>query len=276
MRRTAVLSRSKVLLLAAAVTLGVAVPAFGSVPAPAAEPAPRAGAAAGYATTHFGDGNLPAGCIVDRDEANPDNACHHLKVGLNALDSPQIDVAVLVPLSPTAERDMRIMRQSVEMWEGGIDHLARQMELDWLAEGVDFDVTTKLVPVDAAGLPTQAVDLVKPDIVVIATNPVGGIGIGINPTDFLGEVGFTDGRGAPCGSISNPFNMDRVARAARVRRPPRRARRHRGPALRRPRRPGLLLRQRRGRPGPRHDRLLLALRPGVARDRPLPDPRPRG
>ncbi|MCW2681574.1 MAG: Thrombospondin type 3 repeat, partial [Frankiales bacterium] len=199
------LSRSKVLLLAAAVALGAAVPAFGSAAKPA--PTPFTGAGAGYSSAHFGDGNMPAGCIVDRDEANPDNGCHHLKVGLNNLDSPIVNVAVLVPVSPTAERDMRVMRQAVEMWGGGIDHLAKQMNMDWLAEGVQFNVTTKLVPVDANGLPTQAVNLVKPKIVVIATNPAGGIGIGINPTDFLGEVGFTDGQGVPCGSIPDPFNM---------------------------------------------------------------------
>ena len=199
------LTRHKALLLAAVISVGAAVPAFASTPKPAA---PSTGATDSYASTHFGDGNLPAGCIVDRDEANPDNGCHHLKVGLNALDSPKVNVAVLVPVSPTAERDMRIMRQSVEMWGGGIDMLARKMNMDWLAEGVEFNVTTKLVPVDANGIPTKVVNLVKPKIVVIATNPVGGIGIGIDPADFMGEVGFTDGKGLPCGSISNPFSMD--------------------------------------------------------------------
>ncbi|HUR14016.1 MAG TPA: hypothetical protein VM097_05945 [Mycobacteriales bacterium] len=193
----------KLALLAAVVSVGAAFPALGA--APAAKP--LAGAAAGYATTHFGNGNLPAGCIVDRDDANPDNECFHMKVGLNALDSPQVNVAVLVPVSPTAERDMRIMRQAVEMWGGGIKNLAEQMNLDWLAKGVRFNVTTKLVPVDANGLPTQAINLVKPKIVVLATNPAGGIGIGIDPADFLGEVGFTDGNGLPCGSITNPFSM---------------------------------------------------------------------
>ena len=114
-----------------------------------------------------------------------------MRVGLNALDSPEVNVAVLVPVSATAERDMRLMRQSVEMWGGGIDHLAEQMDMDWLAKGVNFNVTTKLVPVDANGIPTQAVRLVKPKIVVIATNPVGGIGIGIDPVDFAGELGIT-------------------------------------------------------------------------------------
>jgi hypothetical protein len=193
----------KLLLLATAVAFGAALPALGAAP----PPKPLAGAAATYATTHFGNGNLPAGCIVDRDEANPDNSCFHMKVGLNALDSPQVNVAVLVPVSPTAERDMRIMRQAVEMWGGGIKHLAEQMNLEWLAKGVHFNVTTKLVPVDANGLPTQAINLVKPKIVVIATNPAGGIGIGIDPADFLGEVGITGENGVPCGSIPNPFSM---------------------------------------------------------------------
>jgi hypothetical protein len=183
--------------------IGAAVPAFSS-DAPAE---PLTGAAARFAGTHFGDGNLPAGCIVDRDEANPDNGCFHMKVGLNDLDSPDVKVAVLVPVSPTAERDMRVVRQSVEMWGGGIDHLAEQMGMQWLADGVEFDVTTHLVPVDAAGLPTEAVELVEPKIVVVATNPVGGIGIGIDPVDFVAQVGITGPGGVPCTSIPDPFNL---------------------------------------------------------------------
>ncbi|MCW2680705.1 MAG: Thrombospondin type 3 repeat [Frankiales bacterium] len=195
----------RVLLLAAAVTLGAAVPAFaGSAPPP---PAPFTGAAAGYAGTHFGDGDVPAGCILDRDEADPDNGCFHMKVGLNALDSPEVNVAVLVPVSPAAERDMRIMRQAVDMWSGGIQQLAKQMDLDWLAKGVHFNVTTRLVPTDANGLPTQAIHLVKPKIVVVATNPVGGIGIGIDPVNFASQLGITGADGLPCGSIADPFSM---------------------------------------------------------------------
>ncbi len=196
----------RALLLATALSLAAALPSLAAAPAPKR----LAGAAAGYAGTHFGNGNLPAGCILDRDADNPDNACWHMKVGLNALDSPNVNVAVLVPLSPTAERDMRVARQAVEMWGGGIKHLAEQMNLHWLAKGVKFNVTTKLVPVDANGLPTQAINLVSPKIVVIATNPVGGIGIGIDPVDFLDEVGLsvTGEDGAPCGSIPNPFSME--------------------------------------------------------------------
>ncbi|MCU1692456.1 MAG: Thrombospondin type 3 repeat [Frankiales bacterium] len=196
-------SRLRLLLLSAVVAVGAAVPAIASARAPGS----LTGAAAGYAGTHFGDGNVPAGCILDRDEADPDNGCFHMKVGLNALDSPKVNVAVLVPVSPTAERDMRVMRQAVEMWDGGIHQLARQMELDWLDKGLDVDVTTKLVPVDANGVPTQAVNLVKPKIVVIATNPAGGIGIGIDPANFVGQLGLTDGSGAPCASIPDPFSM---------------------------------------------------------------------
>jgi hypothetical protein len=190
-------------LLVAALTLGAALPTLASAPGPALP----TGAAARYAGTHFGNGNIPAGCILDTDEANPDNACFHMKVGLNALDSPEVNVAVLVPVSPAAERDMRIMRQAVEMWDGGIHALAKQMNLDWLDKGVHFNVTTKLVPVDANGLPAKLVRLVQPKIVVIATNPVGGIGIGIDPVDFVGELGITGENGVPCGSIANPFSM---------------------------------------------------------------------
>ena len=114
------------------------------------------------------------------------------------------------------------MRQSVEMWDGGIDHLAKQMNMDWLAEGVQFNVTTKLVPVDANGLPTQAVNLVKPKIVVIATNPVGGIGIGIDPADFLGAGRLHRRPAARRAARSRTRSTwRRWQRAARLRRPPR-------------------------------------------------------
>ncbi len=100
---------------------------------------------------------------------------------------------MLVPVSPTAERDMRIMRQAVEMWDGGIDNLAEQMDLDWLANGVDFHITVDYVdPTGENGGEFTTYPIVDPEIVVIATNPVGGIGIGIDPVDFAGELEITD------------------------------------------------------------------------------------
>ena len=110
-------------LLAFALLVSVAL---GSIPA-AASPEEH------YSGPYFGEDNFPPGCIRDMSRLNPDNICHHMRTDLNALDSPKVDVLVMVPVSPTAERDMRIMRQSVEMWEGGIDYLAGQMGLDWLA-----------------------------------------------------------------------------------------------------------------------------------------------
>jgi len=193
------------ILITAAVVFGVAAPA-----AEAASTAqPRTGAAAGYAGTHFGDGNLPAGCITDIDQDDPDNKCFHMKVGLNALDSPEINVAVLVPVSPFATRDASLMRQAVQMWDGGIHMLADQMNLQWLSKGVHFHITTDLVPVDKDGLPTHLIRLVSPKIVVIATNPAGGLGIGIDPVAFLKEAGLDvlGPGGAPCGSFPNPFSM---------------------------------------------------------------------
>ena len=151
-----------------------------------------------YVGPHLGDRRVPAECLLDTSPANPDNHCFHMKVGLNALDSPKIDVAVLVPVSPTAERDLRIMRQVVHMWEGGIDYLSDEMDLPWLAAGTEFHVTAEAIPTGPDGLPTEVVHLVDPEIVVVATNPVGGIGIGIDPAAFIAEIGITDGEGVPC------------------------------------------------------------------------------
>lgn len=154
-----------------------------------------------YSGTHFGDGNLPPGCIRSMSTDNPDNKCFHMRTGLNALDSPKVDVLILVPVSPAAERDMRIMRQAIEMWEGGIDYLAGEMGMRWL-KTVDFRVT-----VDAVGnLDTYPV--VDPEIVLIASNPVGGVGIGIDPTQFLNELQLLDTDGVPCHGIENPFAFE--------------------------------------------------------------------
>ncbi len=173
-----------------------------------AVPSALAGPSDTYGQAHFGDGNVPAGCIVDRDPINPDNLCYHMKVGLNALDTPKVDVDVLLPVSPAAERDMRIATQAVQMWDDGLHYLAKQMDLDWLDEGLDMNVRTHLVGVDAEGLPEDPIDLLDPEIVVVVSNPAGGIGIGIDPVSFVGELGIIDGDGAPCAGISNPFSMD--------------------------------------------------------------------
>src|SRR5687768_10085946 len=159
-----------------------------------------------YSGPHFGADNFPPGCIRDMSRLNPDNICHHMRTDLNALDSPKVDVLVMVPVSPTAERDMRIMRQSVEMWEGGIDYLAEQMKLHWLASGLDFHVTVDYVDVegDGDGGEFTTYPIVDPEIVVIATNPVGGVGIGIDPVDFV----FTDPNLVPCHNTPNPFDFE--------------------------------------------------------------------
>ncbi|WP_297622844.1 thrombospondin type 3 repeat-containing protein [Nocardioides sp.] len=162
-----------------------------------------------YVGPYFGDGNLPPGCVKDMSRDNPDNICYHGKLGLNALDSPQVDVAILVPASPTAERDMRIMRQAVKSWEGGIDYLSDEMGLDWLEEGVDFHVTVDQIDLTGEnGGELTTYPLVDPEIVVIATNPVGGIGIGVDPVYLGAELGIVDENGVPCTNIENPFDMD--------------------------------------------------------------------
>jgi hypothetical protein len=160
-----------------------------------------------YVGPYFGDGNLPPGCIKDMSRDNPDNTCFHGKIGLNALDSPKIDVAVLVPASPTAERDLRILRQAAEAWEGGIHYLADEMDLDWLRDGVEFDISADVVSLTEGEQPSTY-PLYDPEIVIIASNPAGGIGIGIDPTYLTDELGIFDENGAPCHNIENPFSLE--------------------------------------------------------------------
>ena len=164
----------------------------------------QASPADSYSGPYFGAGNLPSGCIADMSKPAPENSCYHMRTGLNTLDSPKVDVLVMVPVSPTAERDMRIMRQSVEMWEGGIDYLAEEMGLDWL-KGMDFHISVDYFdPAGGEGGEFTTYPIVDPEIVVIASNPVGGAGIGIDP---MTTFSFTS-NGVPCYNVDNPFDFE--------------------------------------------------------------------
>ncbi len=167
-----------------------------------------------YTRPHFGDGNLPRGCEHESFINYESNVCHRMRTGLNALDSPQVDVLVMVPASPTAERDVRIMRQAIEMWEAGIHNLAPQMGLQWLARGMQFHITVDVVDLADSGNGGEftTYPIVDPEIVVIATNPVGAIGIGIDPAATFGSIGEIFGTPAvgelPCTGLANPFDFD--------------------------------------------------------------------
>ena len=181
--------------------------AYGAAPAPVPVEEEESG-------PYFGDGNIPTVCQGDMSPELEDGSpnpqywlaegstavCPHMRTDMNGLDSPKVDVLILVPASPAAERDMRIMRQSIEMWEGGIDTVAQRLGLDWLADGMDFTIAVDTVDPAADRFSYPIVD---PEIVVIATNPVGGLGIGIDPVDFFGING---GEG-PCTGLANPLDM---------------------------------------------------------------------
>ena len=155
-----------------------------------------------HVDSYFGDGNLPPGCVRDMSLDNPDNKCFHMRTGLNALDSPQIDVLVLAPASPTVERDMRLMRQVAQMWEGGIDGLAAEMDMPWLRD-VDFHIT-----VDALDGEFTTYPLIDPEIVLIASNPIGGVGIGVDPVALASQLEILDENAVPCTTIENPFDLE--------------------------------------------------------------------
>lgn len=180
---------------------------FISILLPAAVPAPAvASPQQEYDGPYFGENNFPPGCTRDMSPANPENICFHMKdiSLLNPLDSPQIDVLILVPVSATAERDMRIMRQSVEMWEGGIGYLAEEMGLDWLRDGVDFHIFVDYVDLTGEGDGGEftTYPVVDPEIVVIGANPGPGAGIGIDPFSFVNQDGV------PCHEVANPFDFE--------------------------------------------------------------------
>ena len=68
------------------------------------------------------------------------------------------------------------------MWNEGVNYLADEMGLQWLSEGMEMNVTTYKIKVDPAGALEKPVTLVDPEIVVVMSNPAGGIGIGIPTT----------------------------------------------------------------------------------------------
>jgi hypothetical protein len=195
--------RKRLSLLLSALVAGTSLVAAAVLTTTAAQASP----ADDYVGPFYGDGNLPPGCIKDMSRDNPANTCYHAKVGLNALDSPIIDVAVLVPASPTAERDLRIMRQAAKAWEGGIEYLSDEMGLDWLHDGVRFNISADIVSLTEGEQPSTY-PLYDPEIVIVATNPVGGLGIGVDPTYLTDELGIMDENGVPCHNIPNPFSMD--------------------------------------------------------------------
>ncbi|MGQ0537126.1 MAG: hypothetical protein ACT4PT_13770, partial [Methanobacteriota archaeon] len=133
--------------------------------------------------THFGEGHIPAGCNGD-STAGPHftDGCYHMRTNLNGLDTPIIDVLIVPPASSYPERDVRVMRQAVEMWDAGVHFLAPQMGLDWLLE-VEFNIF-----VDDGSFESDP--LWDPEIIIVSSNPAGGAGIGIDPVWFAQEVGL--------------------------------------------------------------------------------------
>lgn len=139
--------------------------------------------------------------------ANSDLAeCHHMAGDMNGLDDPIIDVLIVPPASPAAERDLRITRQSLEMWDAGIDVVAQQLGMQWLADGAEFRISVGGAEYgDVAANPASLYD---PEIVVIVSNPVGGIGIGIDPVDFIGWD-------VPCSPVEDPLSYEQWAQLDR-------------------------------------------------------------
>jgi hypothetical protein len=155
---------------------------------------------ASYNGAYFGANNFPPGCTRERGSTDPRNVCFHMKdlSGINPLDSTKIDVLILVPLGPTAERDMRIERQAVAMWDEGIHYLAPKMGLPWLNQ-VEFRVSTDYVDLDNPQIPPSS--LVDPEIVIIGANPSAGTGAGLDPLNFVGLDGV------PCAPLERPFDL---------------------------------------------------------------------
>ena len=187
----------------------------------------RAGAspAEEYTGTHFGDGNMPPGCEHESFVNYENNACHHMRTGLNALDSPQVDVLIMVPVvADRRARHARSCARPSRCGKAGIALPRRRWDWTGSAEGMHFHVTVDVVDLRRSdGGEFTTYPIVDPEIVVIATNPVGGVGIGVDPArQFLGETRpVGPARRRAVHRLQNPFDFDAWAGAARLRQPPR-------------------------------------------------------
>ncbi|MCA1818609.1 MAG: matrixin family metalloprotease [Thermoplasmatota archaeon] len=89
----------------------------------------------------------PATCPVDTTPNFTDN-CHHEYL-LYDVDQANIDVLILPSTSPYELRDAVILKQSVKMWDDGIDNLGPA----WLASGINLHAyNVGLDPVPKAAL----------------------------------------------------------------------------------------------------------------------------
>jgi hypothetical protein len=99
------------------------------------------------------------------------------------------------------------------MWEGGIHSLSPHMGLPWLGKGMQFHITVDEVDtVNGRGGEFTTYPIVDPEIVVIASNPVGGVGIGIDPVASGAELAGVVRPGLaktqmPCTGVKNPFDF---------------------------------------------------------------------
>lgn len=89
-----------------------------------------------------------------------DDSCFH-QFMVNSPDTPTIDVAIVPPPGAFGLRDANLLKQSVQMWEDGIQHGARGAGMGWLADG--FQLNPYVVGVD---VPIGASE-VMPDIVIL-------------------------------------------------------------------------------------------------------------
>lgn len=190
------------------VGLVVVVMAALFLPARAADPAPALNVLQFYEGGHLGANDYPVGCTRDANRDNPANVCFRMKdlSKLNPLGTSTIEVLILVPVSVTAERDMRIMRQAVAMWDGGIHYLAPRMGLPWLSQ-VKFHVTFDFVNTAVnGGGGLLAPPVIAPDIVVVGVNPSAGVGAGLDPLNSTPLGGLPLGA-VPCPTVQRPFDL---------------------------------------------------------------------
>ncbi len=124
------------------------------------------------------------------DENNTDSCDFYDEIfhgyTLYDVDTPKVDVIIVPPASPEAQRDIVTLRMAAQQWSDGIEELGEP----WFTEAFEMNVYV----LGEDDIPDEARD--DPEIVVLAAefNPTLLFGIGLEPFHFFNQE-------SPCRSI---------------------------------------------------------------------------
>ena len=141
--------------------------------------------------TPMAEAALPVGCTDENSLTHPSlvgnvekfhDDCYRTRTDVNNPNDPVVDVLIVPPASPFPERDIRLLEQSVQMWDEGIDYLAELDGMTWLRDGFAMNVVV------GDGVNTDP--LWDPEIIILQTTvtPLTYVGQGADRINFCHGV----------------------------------------------------------------------------------------